>query len=80
MRGLLVDCKVAARLYLRTPVSSLIAVVVAWLRRGFLSSQVAPGVVAAAVVVGLTGLTLLASLGPARRARRTEPATLLREE
>jgi ABC-type lipoprotein release transport system permease subunit len=32
------------------------------------------------VVVGLSCLLVIASLGPARQARRTQPAPLLRED
>jgi hypothetical protein len=55
-------------------------IVVAWMREDFLSPDVSPGVVSAAVVTGLAALVLLATLGPAREARRTQPATLLRED
>jgi ABC-type antimicrobial peptide transport system permease subunit len=55
-------------------------IVVAWLRDGFVSREIAPGVVTTWVVVGLLALLLVASIGPAREARRTEPAPLLRHE
>jgi predicted permease len=55
-------------------------IVSAWLRDDFVSREISPGVVTMAVVAALAGLLLAASLGPARQARRTEPAPLLREE
>jgi len=55
-------------------------IVVAWLRDDFVSRDVGPGTVTGVVVLGLVALLLLASLGPARRASRTEPAPLLRED
>lgn len=54
--------------------------VAAWLRDTFLSREVSPALVAAWLVVGLVLLLLAASRGPAREARRTQPALLLREE
>jgi ABC-type antimicrobial peptide transport system permease subunit len=53
---------------------------VAWLRGDFVSRAISPAVVTLAVVAGLILLLLAASLGPARQARRTQPAPLLREE
>jgi hypothetical protein len=55
-------------------------IAVAWLRSDYLSRQVSPGVVAIAVAVGLISMLAAASLGPARRARRTQPAPLLKED
>jgi putative ABC transport system permease protein len=55
-------------------------IVVAWLRDGFISDDVGPGMVVLGVVVGLSCLLVIASLGPARQARRTQPAPLLRED
>lgn len=55
-------------------------ILVAWLRDDYVSRSVSPLVVTLAVAVGLVGLLLLASLGPARMARRTQPAPLLRED
>ena len=55
-------------------------IVVAWLRDGFVSRDVSPAVVAAVVAVGIAALVFGATLGPARQARNTEPAPLLREE
>jgi hypothetical protein len=54
--------------------------VVAWLRDDYVARSVPPGGVAALTVALLTGLLLAASLGPARAARRTQPAPLLRED
>lgn len=53
---------------------------VAWLRDEYVSRDISPGAVTIGVVAGLVVLLLLASLGPARQARRTQPAPLLREE
>jgi ABC-type antimicrobial peptide transport system permease subunit len=64
-------------LVLGTP---LAFIVVAWLRGDYVSRTVSPWVVTLSVVLGLLGLLLLASLGPARFARRTQPAPLLRED
>jgi putative ABC transport system permease protein len=55
-------------------------VVVAWLRDDFLSPAISPSAVTLAVVVGLAVLMLAASIGPARVARGTLPAPLLRED
>jgi len=55
-------------------------ILVAWLREDFVSPEIPPGAVTLAVVAGLGVLLLAASLGPARQARRTQPAPLLREE
>jgi ABC-type antimicrobial peptide transport system permease subunit len=64
-------------LVLGTP---LAFIVVAWLRDDYVSRTVSPWIVTLSVVLGLLGLLLLASLGPARFARRTQPAPLLRED
>jgi hypothetical protein len=62
-------------------VGALLAfIVVAWLRDGFITRDIGPGLVTLGVVIGLSGLLVLASLGPARQARRTQPAPLLRED
>jgi ABC-type lipoprotein release transport system permease subunit len=53
---------------------------VAWLRDDFVSRNVLASVVTLAVFVGLVLLLIAASLGPARQARRTQPAPLLRED
>jgi putative ABC transport system permease protein len=55
-------------------------IVAAWLRDDFVSREISPGVVTVAVIAGLIALLLAASLAPARQARRTQPAPLLREE
>jgi putative ABC transport system permease protein len=55
-------------------------IVVAWLRDDFVSRSVSPAAVAALVALGIVALILGATLGPARQARNTEPAPLLREE
>jgi hypothetical protein len=54
-------------------------VAVAWLRDDFISSEIVPSLVTIWVLAGLTFILLVASLGPAREARRTQPAPLLRE-
>jgi predicted permease len=62
-------------------VGALLAfILVSWLRDDFLSREVSPGLVTIAVVAGLALLLLAASYGPARQAKRTQPAPLLREE
>jgi len=53
---------------------------VAWLRDGFVSREVSPGIVATWVAAGLILLLLVASLSPAHEAKRTQPAPLLRED
>ncbi len=55
-------------------------IVAAWLRDDFVSREIPPSLVTAYVVVGLTALLLLATIGPALTASRTQPAPLLREE
>ena len=55
-------------------------IAVAWMRDDFLSREVSAGAVTAAVVVGLAAVLFAASLGPAREAKRTQPAPLLRED
>lgn len=55
-------------------------ITVAWLRDDFVSRDVSPGWSTAAVVTGLALIMLLASVGPARHARQTQPAPLLRED
>ena len=64
-------------LVLGTP---LAFIVVAWLRGDYVARTVSPLIVTLSVVLGLVVLLLLASLGPARFARRTQPAPLLRED
>lgn len=55
-------------------------ILVAWLREDFISRDINPGLVTISVVCGLAVLLTIASLGPARHARRTQPAPLLRED
>ena len=55
-------------------------IAVAWLRDDFVSREISPYAVTLAVFAGLVLLLCAASLGPARQARRTQPAPLLREE
>jgi hypothetical protein len=60
---------------------SLLAIgAVGWLRDGFVSRDISPFGVALAAVAGLVLLMLVASFGPALRARRTQPAPLLRDD
>ena len=58
----------------------LALIAVAWLRDDYISREVPPLAVTAMVVLGLLALLLLASLGPARLARRTQPASQLRDD
>jgi putative ABC transport system permease protein len=53
---------------------------VAWLRDDFVSREISPVAVTLGVILGLALLLTAASLGPARHARRTQPAPLLRED
>ena len=55
-------------------------IVAAYLKGDYVSPEVSPGVVAFLVVVGLASIVLAASVGPAREARRTQPAPLLKED
>ncbi len=55
-------------------------IVAAWLRDDYVSHAVSPALVTISVVAGFAMLLFAASLSPARTARRTQPATLLREE
>lgn len=55
-------------------------IVVAWLRGDFVSRDISPFVISVAVTAGLAVLLVAASLGPARLARLSQPAALLREE
>ena len=62
-------------------VGTLLAfIAVAWLRDGFVSRDTSPLLVTLAVVAGLALLLTAASVGPARQAKRTQPAPLLRED
>jgi ABC-type antimicrobial peptide transport system permease subunit len=53
---------------------------VAWLRSEYVAREVSPGMVTTWVVIGLVLLLIAASAAPARAARRTQPAPLLRED
>jgi hypothetical protein len=55
-------------------------ITVAWSRDEFLTRQILPLAVSLWAVIGLVVLVLAASLGPARRAMRTQPAPMLRED
>jgi len=55
-------------------------ILVAWLRDDYISRAVVPWVVAIAVLLALLALLLVASAGPARLARRTQPAPLLKQD
>jgi hypothetical protein len=55
-------------------------IVVARLRDEFLSREISSLSVALITVVGLMPILLIASLGPARAAKATQPAALLRQE
>jgi predicted permease len=55
-------------------------IAVAWLRDDFVSRDISPMAVTIAVIAGLLLLLAAASLGPARQARQTQPAPLLRED
>jgi hypothetical protein len=55
-------------------------IAVAWLRGDFVSPAISPAFVTLGVAVGLLLLLSVASLGPAREARRTQPARLLRDD
>jgi predicted permease len=54
-------------------------IVVAWLRDGFLAQAVSPIGVTTMVVLTIVVLVFAASVGPARQARKTAPAELLRQ-
>ena len=60
--------------------AALAFIAVAWLRDDFVSREISPTYVTLAVVVGLVLLLAAAGLGPARQARQTQPAPLLRED
>jgi predicted permease len=53
---------------------------VVWLRRDFVAADVSPMLVATMVLAAVLALLLGATSGPAREARATDPARLLREE
>lgn len=62
-------------------VGGLLAFIVsAYLRGDYVLRDVSPGLVTLLVVAGLASIVLVASIGPAREARRTQPAPLLRED
>ena len=54
-------------------------IAVAWVRSDFLSQDISPAVVTIWSIVGLIVLLLAASLSPAREARQTQPAPMLRD-
>jgi ABC-type antimicrobial peptide transport system permease subunit len=60
--------------------SVLALLAVAWLHGGFLTAAVSPVGVSALVALLIFALVLAASFGPAQQARKTAPATLLRED
>jgi ABC-type antimicrobial peptide transport system permease subunit len=53
---------------------------VAWLRDNYVSRDVSPLAVTVSVAIGFAFLLTAASFGPARQARQTQPAPLLRED
>jgi hypothetical protein len=55
-------------------------VAVAWLSGEYVADSISPALIATATVAALIVLLVAASIGPARRARRMQPAPLLREE
>lgn len=55
-------------------------IAVAWLREEYLGGRISPARVTVLVVMALCVLLIASSLGPARAARRTQPARLLRED
>ncbi len=55
-------------------------IAVAWLRGDVVVRAISPALVTGWVALGLVFLLLAASLAPAREARRTQPAPLLRED
>lgn len=59
---------------------SLAFIVVAYLRDNFVAREISPGIVTACALSGLAVLLMAASVGPAREARRTRVAPLLRED
>jgi len=62
-------------------VGGLLAFIVsAYLRGDYVLREISPGLVTLLVVLGLASIVLAASIGPAREARRTQPAPLLRED
>jgi hypothetical protein len=55
-------------------------IAVAWLRDDYVSREISALLVSIVAALVLVGMLLAASIGPARQARRTEPAPLLRED
>ena len=55
-------------------------ITVSWLHDDYVSPDISPLLVSLVAAVAIAGMLLAASLGPARQARRTEPAPLLRED
>jgi ABC-type antimicrobial peptide transport system permease subunit len=60
--------------------SLLAFIVVLWLQDRYLSREIVPGIVAVAVVSGLTLLLVGASVGPAREVKNSKVAPLLSED
>jgi putative ABC transport system permease protein len=55
-------------------------IAVAWLRDDYVSRDISAILVSLVAALALVGMLFAASIGPARQARRTEPAPLLRED
>jgi ABC-type antimicrobial peptide transport system permease subunit len=55
-------------------------IAVAWLRDDYVSRDISPLLVSIVAALALVVMLLAASIGPARQAKRTEPAPLLRED
>ena len=55
-------------------------IAVAWLRDGYVSREISALLISIVAALVLVAMLLVASIGPARQARRTEPAPLLRED
>lgn len=53
---------------------------VAWLRGDYISTDISPTLITTTVATGLLLVVIIASIGPVRQARRTQPAPLLRED
>ena len=54
-------------------------ILVWWLRGDYVSTDISPLLITTAVAASLLLLLIIASIGPMRQARRTQPAPLLRE-
>jgi hypothetical protein len=50
------------------------------LRGDYVSRDISPALVTLTVALGVAALLLVASIGPARNARATQPAPLLRQD